>query len=96
MQTSHRGQRECSSALPAKLNQPGLPLAGLLTYASSRSDSPSQDASQWLMTNCQNSQRLQLRGSDGFTPSSQHQISQRLSRPQVEVKFAKPLQLVED
>jgi hypothetical protein len=48
--------------------------AGLLTCASPSFDSPSQDASQWLEENCQSSQRLQLRGSDGFTPPSQHRI----------------------
>ena len=65
------------------------PPAGLLTYASTKFDSPSQDASQWLITNRQTSQRLQLRGSDGFTPSSQHQIKTRLPCPPTEVKFDK-------
>ena len=36
---------------------------------------------------CQNSQRLQLRGSDGFAPSSQRRNTKRLSRPHTRVKF---------
>jgi hypothetical protein len=66
--------------------KPDRPPAGLLTCASPSFDSPSQDASQWLEENCQSSQRLQLRGSDGFTPSSQHQNRKRLSRQHLGVK----------
>lgn len=84
--------RECSSALPSEPNEARLASGRSpdLRFSEFRLAFPGLTP-QWLSTDRRDSPRLQLRGSDGFAPSSQHQIKERVSGSEAEVKFRFPV-----